>query len=152
MNEKERLKNAIETIKSLKEELRPFVNAAICFYVEQENILCKATGRFSSGNVPGDVKGVQFQWEIDEDSGDSLSIQWDEYWRYGGHDGGVFTLSWDFILDEEVRKQYAVDIAEKSAIAIKKREEQTLADKRKQLEKIKSELEQMENKTCGSVE
>lgn len=147
MNEKERLKNAIETIKNLKEELRPSINAAICFYVEQENIYFLACSHDVRSCVPRDVKGVHFKWEIDEDSGDSLEIQWDEYWRYGGHDGGTFTLSWDFILDEEVRKQYAIDITEKSAIALKKREEQALAAKLERYEKLKKELEELGNAT-----
>jgi len=70
---------------------------------------------------------AHYRWHID--SGGDIDVHWEEFWNYGGHDAGSFTVPSRYVWDEAALAEYEQRRADE-----KKQKEERIATKKRQEE------------------
>ena len=79
---------------------------------------------------------ADYRWSVD---GSWIHMVWEETWNYGGHDGGSFEFSAEFLWNEEALKKFETDCA-----IVREQKKQACLEKRRQEDLVK--LKELQDK------
>lgn len=108
-------------------------------YVNKKIEIAEATDNNTDDYPGGEIKYCG-TYTISHDCS-TVIIDWDENWRYGGHDSGTFYFPSIYLYDEEVFLEFLKSEDDRKQEILEEIRKRTIDEKRKMVEKLQKELE-----------